>query len=229
MAVISFQNVGKSFGDLAVLRDVSFEVQAGEVLAFVGPSGSGKTTILRLMADLTQPDAGRVLRSGERVGYVFQEPRLLPWVTARDNIALVVRALGESKEAARREAGEWMRRLGLQGFEDYYPAHLSGGMMQRVSLGRAFAARPDILLMDEPLSGLDRELKASLLAQIKTLIREEGVTVAYVTHELPEALGLADRILELSRGGAARELDLSDRGALLLNWVASVMEQAVVD
>jgi len=228
--VIEFQAVDKSFGELSVLRQLSFSVEAGQVVSFVGPSGSGKTTVLRLIAGLATPDGGRVLMEGRpRVAFVFQEPRLLPWVTARENIALVVRARGESKKAANREAEEWMERLDLQGFGHYYPAGLSGGMMQRVSLGRAFAHHPDILLMDEPLSGLDRELKSALLAQIKRLIREEGVTVAYVTHELPEALGLADRILVLERGGRARELDLVDRGALLLNWVASVMQQAVVD
>lgn len=222
-AVIEFTGVSKAFQDLTVLRDVSFQVAPGQVVGIVGPSGSGKTTILRLVAGLLQPDAGEVVRRSDRLGYVFQEPRLLPWRSALDNIALVVRAGGRGRADARAEAATWLERLGLAGFEHYYPAKLSGGMMQRVAIGRAFAAHPDILLMDEPFSGLDRALKTSLMPLLASLIREERTTVAYVTHDLPEALRLCDRILELEPGGHLRELDLTDRGALLLSWVSSIM------
>ncbi len=221
--MITFAGVNKTFQDLTVLRDVSFRMNEGQVVGIVGPSGSGKTTILRLMAGLLEPDAGRVTRRSTRLAYVFQEARLLPWRTALDNIALVLRASGCDRRTAREGAADWMERLGLKGFERYYPAKLSGGMAQRVAIGRAFASRPDVLLMDEPFSGLDRALKTSLMPLLASLIREEGTTVAYVTHELPEALRLCDRILELQPGGSLRELDLTDRGALLLGWVSTIM------
>jgi NitT/TauT family transport system ATP-binding protein len=223
--VIEFAGVSKTFQGLAVLRDVSFRVGEGQVVGIVGPSGSGKTTILRLTAGLLEPDAGRVSRRSGRLAYVFQEARLLPWRTALDNIALVLRAAGRDRRSARDEAHVWMERLGLQGFEHYYPAKLSGGMAQRVAIGRAFAARPDVLLMDEPFSGLDRALKNVLMPQLASLIHEEGTTAAYVTHDLPEALRLCDRILELEPGGSLRELDLTDRGALLLGWVSGIMTE----
>lgn len=221
--MITFAGVSKTFQDLTVLRDVSFRMNEGQVVGIVGPSGSGKTTILRLMAGLLEPDAGRVTRRSTRLAYVFQEARLLPWRTALDNIALVLRTSGRDRRTAREGAADWMERLGLKGFERYYPAKLSGGMAQRVAIGRAFASRPDVLLMDEPFSGLDRALKTSLMPLLASLIREEGTTVAYVTHDLPEALRLCDRILELQPGGSLRELDLTDRGALLLGWVSTIM------
>jgi len=203
--MIEFQDVDKSFGDLQVLHAVSFRVRRGEVVGLVGPSGSGKTTVLRLIAGVIEPDRGRVLRSSNRIGYVFQEPRLLPWRSALDNIALVLRAAGLDRRHARQQAQVWMERLGLAGFERYYPSELSGGMTQRVAIGRAFAVQPDIVLMDEPFSGLDYALKDRLLARLKTLIDEEGTTVVYVTHDLPEALRMCGRILELERGDGVRE------------------------
>jgi NitT/TauT family transport system ATP-binding protein len=224
--MIAFHDVRKSFEALDVLRGASFRVARGEIVAVVGPSGSGKTTILKLMAGILRPDEGRVELAAGAVGYVFQEPRLLPWRTALDNIALVLKARGQDTRAARKVAREWMKRTGLEGFEGYYPLQLSGGMMQRVSVCRALAADPDVLLMDEPFSNMDRELKWDLLAALERIARERGTTVVYVTHELPEALRLADRILELEPGRGLRELDLRDRKGLLVDWVAGVMAGA---
>ncbi len=140
------------------------------------------------------------------VGYAFQEPRLLPWRTAVDNVAAPLRARGADKGAARAAAARWLERVGLAGFERYHPAELSGGMAQRVSLARAFAVEPAILLMDEPFSNLDADLKKSLMSILESLIKEQGVTMVYVTHELSEAQRLADRIVELTPQHTLREL-----------------------
>lgn len=224
--MITFDKVSKTFDTLKVLIDISFDVRAGEIVGIVGPSGSGKTTILKVITGILRPDSGRVDLGAENVGYVFQEPRLLPWRTSLDNIALVLRARGHDKTPARARARDWMRRTGLEGFEDFYPLQLSGGMMQRVSVCRAFAAEPEILLMDEPFSNMDRELKGSLLVSLEGIVRERGTTVVYVTHELPEALRLADRILELEPGRGLRELELSNRQGLLAEWVDQVLTGA---
>jgi ABC-type nitrate/sulfonate/bicarbonate transport system ATPase subunit len=220
--MITFSQVSKSFDSLQVLRDVSFRVGQGEIVAVVGPSGVGKTTILRLIAGLVTPDAGTVEVADPRLGYVFQEPRLLPWRTALDNVAGPLRAKGATKDEARAAAAGWLARVELAGFEHYHPAELSGGMAQRVSIARAFAVEPRLLLMDEPFSNMDVELKAQLLVLSQKLMRELGTTVVYVTHELLEALQLADRILELTPARTIRELDLSDRGALAREWLAKI-------
>jgi NitT/TauT family transport system ATP-binding protein len=218
--VISFEHVSKSFDSLKVLNDLSFQVTSGDILGVVGPSGSGKTTILKLITGILNPDEGSIAVAEGVVGYVFQEPRLLPWRTALDNVAAPLRAQGLDKAAARQRAAAWLGRVGLAGFEQYHPAGLSGGMAQRVSLARALAVEPAVLLMDEPLSSLDATLKGSLMATLKELLAGRGTTTIYVTHDLVEALQLADRIVELTPEKTLRELDLSDRAALARDWLA---------
>ncbi len=217
---IALEGVSKSFDSLKVLHDVSLEVAANQIVGVVGPSGSGKTTILKLITGILAPDSGTVTVAEGPVGYAFQEPRLLPWRTALDNVAAPLRAAGADKVAARAAAARWLERVGLAGFERYHPSELSGGMAQRVSLARAFAVEPTVLIMDEPFSNLDAELKKSLMSVLEGLIKERGTTMVYVTHELPEALRLADRIVELTPDHTLRELDLSDRGALAREWLA---------
>lgn len=224
-AVIVFDHVSKSFDSLEVLRDLSFGVAPGDILGVVGPSGSGKTTILKLITGIFAPDEGTVTVGQGVTGYVFQEPRLLPWRTALDNVAGPLRALGMDKAAARRKAGEWLQKVGLGGFELYHPAELSGGMAQRVSLARALAVEPAVLLMDEPLSSLDATLKGSLLGTLAELLKGRATTTVYVTHDLVEALQLADRIVELMPGKTLRELDLTDRAALASEWLAKFHTQ----
>jgi NitT/TauT family transport system ATP-binding protein len=218
--VIVLDKVSKSFDALKVLHEVSLHVAADEIVGIVGPSGSGKTTILKLITGLVTPDSGTVTAAAGPVGYAFQEPRLLPWRTALDNVAAPLRAQGMKREAARAAAARWLERVDLAGFERYHPAELSGGMAQRVSLARAFAVEPSILLMDEPFANVDVDLKGSLMTILERIIRERGTTMVYVTHELPEALRLADRIVELTPDHTLRGLDLSDREALSRDWSA---------
>lgn len=221
--MITFQKVSKRFDSLEVFRDLSFHVATGEILGVVGPSGSGKTTILKLITGIVSPDGGAVAVAKGAVGYVFQEPRLLPWRTALDNVAAPLRALGTDKSEARSIAAGWLERVGLKGFEGYHPAELSGGMAQRVSIARAFAVEPGILLLDEPFSSVDATLKGALMDILESIIKERKTTVVYVTHELTEALRLADRIVELTPDRRLRELDLDDRRAVAREWLAGTL------
>ncbi len=204
-----------------MLDDLSFAVQQREVVGILGPSGTGKTTILRLIAGLIAPDTGRVTVKGARLGYVFQEPRLLPWRTVQENVRVALRASGMMPKDALHTARDWIDKVGLADFERYYPAQLSGGMQQRVALARAFAIQPDILLLDEPFSSLDAHRKTDLLDILQTMIRATSMTAVYVTHDFTELLRVADRILTLDTG--LQELDLSNRRELLLNYVADLL------
>jgi NitT/TauT family transport system ATP-binding protein len=145
----------------------------------------------------------------------------LPWRTALDNVAAGLRAQRVEKAEARRRAAGWLERVGLAGFENYHPAELSGGMAQRVSIARAFAVEPRVLLLDEPFSNVDQALKGSLIEILRSVMRERRTTAMYVTHDLSEALRLADRIVELTPDRSLRELDLSDRAAVAREWMAT--------
>jgi NitT/TauT family transport system ATP-binding protein len=221
--VITFEHIRKTFDSLLVLDDLNLRIAENEIVGIVGPSGVGKTTMLRLITGIVSPDSGRLEVPDVGIGYVFQEPRLLPWRTALANIAVVLQAQGAGKAEAAATAHTWMERVGLLGFEGYYPAELSGGMAQRVSIARAFAAEPRILLMDEPFSNMDRELKTSLIGILQKIARERNTTVVYVTHELTEALQIADRIVELTPDRHLRELDLTDRKKVALDWLSGTL------
>ena len=218
--MIAFEHVSKSFDSLKVLNDLSFHIASGQIMGVVGPSGVGKTTILKLITGILAPDEGAVRAADGVVGYVFQEPRLLPWRTALDNVSAPLRAQGMAKAEARERAAGWLARVDLAGFERYHPAELSGGMAQRVSVARALSVEPAILLMDEPFSNMDATLKSSLMVTLQQIIKEPKTTVVYVTHDLTEALQLADRIVELMPDKSLRELDLSDRAAVAREWLA---------
>jgi ABC-type nitrate/sulfonate/bicarbonate transport system ATPase subunit len=217
---ISFVGVSKFFasadgGSLEVLRDVSFDVPAGEIVAIVGPSGSGKSTLLNLAAGLMQPDRGRVLLMGRdtsgavdwsRVGYMFQDDRLLPWRVAHKNVSLALETgsmpAGERKEKAR--AG--LALVGLADFADSYPHQLSGGMRSRVALARSLVTEPAILLMDEPFSRLDAQTRGTMHRELLRIQDLRRMTILFVTHDVEEAVVLADQIVVLSaRPGRVRQ------------------------
>ncbi len=210
----SYQLHGKPF---QVLKDLNLTIRSGESLAIVGASGSGKTTLLRVLAGLEEADRGDVLIDGNAVrgvgrerAVVFQEPRLLPWLTVLDNVAFGLETQGLSREEARSRARRYINLVGLQQFESAYPRQLSGGMAQRVGIARALAVQPEILLLDEPLGALDAMTKIGMQQELARIWREEDVTTVLVTHDLEEAIYLADRILILPRekGAAPRLIDV---------------------
>jgi NitT/TauT family transport system ATP-binding protein len=207
---ISVEQVSKRFGPSAggtwALHKVDFTVQAGEFVALIGESGCGKTTLLRLMSGLETPTIGQVRRAGKavqgparEVGFVFQRPVLLPWRTVLDNVLLPVELAGQSVSAARPRALQLLAMLGLQAFTGHRPPHLSGGMQQRVALARTLMLQPSILLMDEPFGALDAISREQLNLELLRMWQDGGQTVVFVTHDITEAVFLADRVLLMSR------------------------------
>ncbi len=217
---LTFDSVHKRFGDLPVVDGFSSQFSTGELVALVGPSGCGKSTLLHLAAGLEKPTQGRILADGKPVQgpdpsrtLVFQEHALYPWLTLRDNVALALEFQKTPKARAREAAREWLARVGLSGFEDYYPHQVSGGMRQRAALARAFVAQPQTLLMDEPFGALDALTRLALQDVLRQLIAQEKPTVLLVTHDVDEALFLADRIVVFSPRPARvlREFNLAHR------------------
>ncbi|KQV41390.1 MULTISPECIES: ABC transporter ATP-binding protein [unclassified Rhizobium] len=218
---VTIRHLSKSFTlngrPLPVLRGLNLTIRPGESLAIVGASGSGKTTLLRVLAGLEEADAGEVLIDGRPVhgvgaerAVIFQEPRLLPWLTVLDNVAFGLETRGLGKEEARAHARRYTELVGLQPFENAYPRQLSGGMAQRVGIARALAVQPEILLLDEPLGALDAMTKIGMQQELARIWRDEDVTTILVTHDLEEAIYLADRILILPRekGGEPKFIDI---------------------
>lgn len=191
--LIEFQNVTKKFNNMTVLDEVSFQLKKQEVVALLGPSGCGKTTILNIAAGLTESTTGEVYIHTNQLGYIFQEPRLLPWKTVLENILFVI----ERGEESQRIALNALAKVGLENVQDTYPRQLSGGMRQRVSIARALASNPKIILMDEPFSALDISLKREIQKDLLSIIDENRVGVMYVTHDAEEAAKMADRIIIL--------------------------------
>jgi len=194
-----------------VLADVSFAVGAGSVACVVGPSGCGKSTLLSLAAGLQRPASGSVRWQGEAVrlgpnhhlGMAFQQPGLFPWMTVRQNVAVGLRTRGQGKRDAHRIADEFLETVGLGDFADAYPAHLSGGMAQRVGIARALALRPKLLLLDEPFAAVDAFTRLKLQGELKTLLRLHRPTVVFVTHDVSEAIVVGDAIVVMSQRPAS--------------------------
>ncbi|GAB3328098.1 ABC transporter ATP-binding protein [Haloplanus salinarum] len=199
---ITIQNVSRSYESTQALADVSFSVAEGEFCCVVGPSGCGKTTLLRAIAGLDDPDGGSILVGGDPVtdpgldrGMVFQEYALFPWRTVRGNIRFGLDRPACDCPDCEGRVRELIDLVGLDGFEDAYPKELSGGMKQRVGIARALAPDPEILLMDEPFGSVDARTRDRLHAELLDIWTQTGQTVVFVTHDIDEAVTLADRVV----------------------------------
>jgi NitT/TauT family transport system ATP-binding protein len=211
---IDLQNVTKRFrtptgGVYTALRDLTLSVAPGEFFAMVGPTGSGKSTTLSLISGLDRPSAGDVRVMGEpvegidpRIGYVFQSDAVFPWKNVLSNVATGPLFRHKPKAEALGNAREWLSRVGLSGFEDRYPHQLSGGMRKRVALAQTFINEPQILLMDEPFSALDVQTRNLMGGELLQLWASSSASVVFVTHDLEEAIALADRVCVLTAGPA---------------------------
>jgi NitT/TauT family transport system ATP-binding protein len=222
---ISFVQVSKRFpaaegGWLEVLRDVSFEVPLGAIVAILGPSGSGKSTLLNLAAGLLAADAGGILVLGERtdgavdwnrLGYMFQDDRLLPWRVAIQNVSLALEAGDMPADERLRRARAALDLVGLGGFPQAYPHQLSGGMRSRVALARSLVSEPEVLLMDEPFSRLDAQTRGSMHRELLRIHAMRPLSILFVTHDVEEAVVLADRVVLMSArpGRVRRAIDVS--------------------
>jgi NitT/TauT family transport system ATP-binding protein len=201
MTLLTLEEVGKRFANgVDALSGLSFQVSEGEFVSLLGPSGCGKSTALRLIAGLLAPDHGAIRWQGARpeLGFVFQEPTLMPWADALANARLPLDLKQASRAESEARAGRALARLGLGDFLHAYPRQLSGGMKMRVSIARALAASPRLLLMDEPFAALDEPTRQSLNDDLLKLSREDGITVIFITHSVMEASYLSDRVLVMS-------------------------------
>lgn len=222
MAVhIALENVSLQFAakphPFTVLDDISLALEKGEFVVLLGPSGCGKSTILNLVAGFNQPDSGRVLCGGEPVrqpgpsrGMIFQQPNLFPWLSVLDNVTFGPRLGKHNRDKVNSQAREWLARVGLRGFENHAPWQLSGGMKQRVALARAWLPGPEVLLLDEPFGALDAQTRLMMQELLRNAWLATETTLLFVTHDVEEALFLADRILIMSAkpGKIVEELTL---------------------
>jgi NitT/TauT family transport system ATP-binding protein len=206
VAKLQVIHLGKAFDQLTALQDINLAVERGEFISVVGPSGCGKTTFLRIVTGLESATSGEVLLDGRAVhrpgtdrGFVFQSDSLLPWRTVFGNAIIGREVAGQVGPAERRRTMELLKLVGLEGFENYHPRQLSGGMRQRVNLARALAIDPEILLMDEPFSSLDAQTREIMQTELMRIWEEGRKTVLFVTHQIDEAVFLSDRVLVFAR------------------------------
>jgi NitT/TauT family transport system ATP-binding protein len=194
-----------SYGGEPVLEAVNLTVEEGQFVSLVGPSGSGKSSLLRAVIGLQQPLSGTVETNlaPAQIGILFQDDALLPWKTARDNVALGLTFNGMERKKALAEAEAWLERLGLAGLGDRFPRHLSGGQRKRVALAQVLAMKPRLILMDEPFASLDAIVRARVVKDVVALVERERISVLLVTHDLEEALSLSDDVYLLSQGPRA--------------------------
>lgn len=221
---ITFTNVNKSFYSLkeetVVLNQISFDVKKGEIVAIVGPSGCGKSTLLNLISGLIQPDSGKIEING-KVGYMFQKDHLFEWRTVYKNITLGPEIAKIKIEPEKID--QILKKYGLYDFKNHYPKELSGGMRQRVALLRTLALNPDILLLDEPFSSLDYQTKITVQDDIYKIIKDAQKTTLLVTHDITEAIAMADRVIVLTKRPSTIkaiydiELDLKEEKTPLLS------------
>jgi len=236
---LEVRGIGKDFL-IPVIDSVSFRVEAGEFVCLLGPNGCGKTTLLRIVGGIEPASRGAVLLDGRpvqadrrhqrHVGIVFQEDRLLPWLSLRDNVTLVLRPLRLAAAEREARAARYLKLAGLQGFEAYYPGRVSGGMRQRAAIARALAIEPDVLLMDEPFGALDAQNRRIMQQEVRRIWSETRRTILFVTHSIEEAVAIGTTLIMLSaRPARIRELIRNDgrheRGKLVDDLNAMIMEE----
>jgi sulfate transport system ATP-binding protein len=235
---IEIRNVTKRFGEFVAIDDVSLEIKQGSLTALLGPSGSGKSTLLRIVAGLERPDSGEVHLSGEdatglapqrrNVGFVFQHYAAFKHMTVRDNVGFALKIRKRPKQEIRERVDELLELVQLQGFGDRYPSKLSGGQRQRMALARALAAKPQVLLLDEPFGALDARVRAELRDWLRRLHEEVHVTTVFVTHDQEEAMEVADRVAVLDHGrleqvGAPSQLYDAPASEFVLRFVGDAV------
>ena len=199
-------DISMRFSGMEVLKDIRFQVEENEFLVVVGPTGCGKTTLGNILAGLEKPTSGSVKIRGEvvdpkthNISYVFQEPSCIPWYTMIQDVTMGLTIKRVAHEQTRQRGLEVIKLVGLEGFEDYYPWQISGGMKQRVAIARAYATRPDILIMDEPFGHLDAQTRYLMQIEIMRIWEQEKKTVIFITNNIEEAVYLATRIIILSK------------------------------
>ena len=213
---IHVENLTKKYGDLLVLDDISFDIQKGEFVCVVGPTGCGKTTFLNLLSCLIEPTQGQILIDGvpadpkkHDIAFVFQEPSSFPWLTVKDNIGFGMKMKDWPREKREKRENEILKLMGLEKFAESYPSQLSVSTEQRMVIGRAFAMNPDLLLMDEPYGQMDIKMRFYLADEVIRLWKETGTTVIFITHNIEEAVYLAQKVLILTNKPAKIKEQLS--------------------
>jgi putative spermidine/putrescine transport system ATP-binding protein len=212
MAYLTLSGISKQFGDTVVVEDFNLDIEKGEFVSFLGPSGCGKTTTLRMVAGFEIPTSGKIILGGNditnqapnqrNVGMIFQAYALFPNMTVAQNIGFGLSIRKEPEDAIKERVQEMISLIGLEKHADKYPYQLSGGQQQRVALARALANRPQVMLLDEPLSALDAKIRVSLRAEIRAIQKRLGITAIFVTHDQEEALSISDRIVVMYEGRA---------------------------
>ena len=197
--VITFSDVTKSFGSTHALDLIHLTIRKGEFVSLVGPSGCGKSTVLRLGSGLIPPSSGAISRTSDNIGYIFQEPTLMPWRTVRQNIGFLGELESMARPEIRRRSAEVLDLVGLEEFGDHYPLALSGGMKMRTSIARSLLLDPDLFLFDEPFGALDQISRARLNEELTSLFADRRFAALFVTHSVDEALYLASRLLVMSK------------------------------
>lgn len=212
---VEVKNLTKKFGDLLVLDNISFNIKKGEFVCVVGPTGCGKTTFLNLLTKLIEPTEGSLLIDGEpadpkkhNLAFVFQEPSALPWLTVEENLAFGLKIKKYPEEEIKKRVNHMLELLGLTQFRDSYPSQLSVSSEQRIIIGRAFVMNPDLLLMDEPYGQMDIKLRYYLEDEVIRLWKETGSTVVFITHNIEEAVYLAEKVLILTNKPATIKEEL---------------------
>lgn len=237
MSYLSISHVTKQFGETVVVDNFNLDIEKGEFVSFLGPSGCGKTTTLRMVAGFEIPTSGRIMLNGtditdkapnqRNVGMIFQSYALFPNMTVAQNIGFGLRVRKESEEVIKQRVDEMISLINLEKHANKYPYQLSGGQQQRVSLARALANRPQVLLLDEPLSALDAKIRVSLRAEIRTIQKSLGITAIFVTHDQEEALSISDRIVvmnvgEMEQVGTPFEIYNFPKTQFVANFVGSL-------